>query len=133
MMKNNSVYQDAMKVCLVTFLLSIIEFIVFTVCLSFRIDILIGVLYGTAFTCISFFYLAYSVKKSIDKGPDGAKTHMAMSYNTRLVLTALMIILAAKTDIIHFWAAIIPLILQRIAVHTVNFLISRNKKGSEQA
>ena len=132
-MKNNSVYKDAAKVCLLTFLLSIVEFIVFTVCLSFRIDILIGVLYGCAFACVSFFYLAYSVKKSVEKSPDGAKAYMAMSYNARLVLTALAVILAAKIDIIHFWAAIIPLVLQRIAVHVVNYLINRSKKGRDQS
>ncbi len=132
-MNNNSVYKDAAKVCLVILLLAVVEFIVFSVFLSFRIDILIGVLYGTAFTCSSFFYLAYSVKKSMEKSPDGAKAQMAMSYNARLVLSALMIILAAMIDTIHLWAAIIPLLSQRIAIHIVSFLSSRNKKGSEQS
>lgn len=131
-MKNNSVYKDAAKICLATLLISVIEFIAFTVFLSFRIDILIGVLYGSAFACLSFFYLAYSVKKSIDKGPEGAKAHMAMSYNARLMLTALMIILAAKIEIIHFWAAVIPLVSQRIAVHAVNYVITHRNEGSEQ-
>lgn len=132
-MKSNSVYKDAAKVCFVILLLSIIEFIIFSVFLSFRVDILIGVIYGCAFTCASFFYLAYSVKKSMEKSPAGAKAQMAMSYNARLVLSAIMIILAAIIDAIYFWAAIIPLLSQRIAIHIVSLLSSRNKKGSEQS
>ncbi|MBQ3022833.1 MAG: ATP synthase subunit I [Clostridia bacterium] len=132
-MKNDSVYKDASKVCLVILLLSIVEFIIFSVFLSFRIDILIGVVYGCAFTCANFFYLAYSVKKSLEKGPAGAKTQMAMSYNARLLLTACMVILAAKVEAIHFWAAIIPIVFQRIATHIVSIQSSHNKKGSENS
>ena len=131
-MKNNSVYKDAAKVCLVIFLLGIIEFAAFTVFLSFRLDVLMGVLYGTAFVCANFFYLAYSVKKSVDKSPESAKAYMATTYNVRLILTALMVILATKIEGIHLWAAIIPLVSQRIAVHIVNYAITHNKKGSEQ-
>lgn len=132
-MKSNSVYKDAAKVCFVILLLGIVEFIIFSVFLSFRIDILIGVVYGCAFTCANFFYLAYSVKKSLDKDPSGAKTQMAMSYNARLILTAIMIIFAASWDAVHFWAAIIPLLLQRLAIHIVSFLSPHNKKGSENS
>ena len=124
-MKNNSVYKDAAKVCFVIILLSIVEFIIFSVFLSLRIDILIGVVYGCAFTCANFFYLAYSVNKSIDKGPSGAKAQMAMSYNARLVLTAIMILIAATSSAIHFWAAIIPLLFQRVAILIVSAMNSR--------
>ncbi len=128
-MKNNSVYKDAAKVCLVILLLGIVEFIIFSVFLSLRIDILIGVVYGCAFTCANFFFLAYSVNKSIDKGPSGAKTQMAMSYNARLVLTAIMIIFAANSSAIHFWAAIIPLLFQRVAILIVSAINSRKKRS----
>ncbi len=130
-MKDNSVYIEAAKFTGVVFLFGLMEFIVFLVGLSFRIDILIGVLYGCTFTSLNFFYLAYSVKKSIKKGENGAKAHMALSYNSRLILTAVMIIIAAKIDIIHFWAAVIPILFQRIAIHIVGFINSQRHKGSE--
>lgn len=132
-MENNSVYKDAAKVCLVILLLGIVEFIIFSVFLSLRIDILIGVMYGCAFTCASFFYLAHSVKKSLDKDPAGAKAQMATSYNARLLLTAAMLIVAAKVASIHFWAAIIPLLFQRVAIYIVSFTKPRKKKGSENS
>ena len=130
-MNSNSVYRDAAKVCAIIFVLGIIEFIIFTICLSLRLDILIGILYGCTFTTISFLYLAHSVKKSIEKSDGKAKMSMAMSYNFRLFSTAVMIIVASKAEFIHLWAAIIPLFFQRIAVHIVDFLNSRRNKGSE--
>ena len=132
-MKNNSVYKDALRVCLMILLFGIVEFIIFSVFLSFRVDILIGVVYGCAFVCANFFYLAYSVKKSIDKTPSGAKAHMAISYNVRLVLTAVMIIFAASSQSIHFWAAIIPILFQRPAISIVGLITSRSKKRSENS
>ena len=130
-MENNSVYKEALKFSIVVFLLGLLEFIIFCIFLSFRLDVLIGVLYGCAFTSLNFLYLAYSVKKSISKGEGKAKAHMAISYNSRLILTAIAIIIAVKIDFIHFWAAIIPLLFNRIAVHIVGFINSRKSKGSE--
>lgn len=132
-MNNNSVYKDAARVSGLIYLFGVIEFLIFTVFLSFRRDILTGVLYGCTFASLSFFYLAYSVKKSVEKSEGGAKAHMAVSYNVRLVLTAVMIVVAARSEQIHFWAAIIPLLYQRPAVHIVDFINSHNKKGSENS
>lgn len=129
----NSVYKEALRVSAIVFLLGIIEFIAFSAFLSFRSDIIIGVLYGCAFSCLNFFYLAYSVQKSVNSSEKGAKMHMAGSYNIRLLLTAAMVIVAAKTEFIHFWAALIPLIFPRIAVHIVGILSSRKSKGSENS
>ncbi len=132
-MRNDSVYKDAAKVCALTFLLGIIEFFVFYAFLSFRKDILIGVVYGCAFVCANFFYLAYSVKKSLSKDAAGAQIQMSLSYNARLVLSAIMIIIAASTDTIHFWAAVIPFVFQRIAIYIVSFTKPRKKEGSENS
>ena len=84
-MKNNSVYRDALKFSCIVFLLGIVEFIIFSVCLSFRSDILIGVAFGCAFVSFNFFYLAYSVTKSLEKEGDGAKMYMAALILTRCI------------------------------------------------
>lgn len=133
MMKSNSVYRDAFKVSLVIFILGLIEFIIFAAFLSPRRDIIIGVLYGCAFTSLNFFYLAYSVNKSVNKDEKGSKAYMAASYNIRLLLTAAMIFIAARTELIHLWAAVIPLIFSRISVHIVSFVSSHKSKGSENS
>lgn len=129
-MNNSSVYKDAAKFTGLVFIIGIVEFIIFSVFLSLRLDILIGVVYGCAFVSLNFFFLAFSVKKSIGKEGDGAKAYMATSYSVRLLLTAAMLIIAAKVPWIHLWAAIIPLVFQRLAVHIVSFL---NNRGSENS
>ena len=129
MKKNDSVYKEALKVCSVILILGIIEFILFTVFMSFDISVLLGTLYGCTFVCLNFFYLAYSVKKAAGKGKDGAKAYMATTYTSRMLLTGVMIIVAAKLSLIHFWAAIIPLFFQRIAATVVPFINKRSENS----
>lgn len=128
-MKNNSVYKEAFKVSAVIFLLGLIEFIIFTAFLSLRSDIIIGVLYGCAFVSLNFFYLAYSVKKSVTKSENGAKAYMSATYSSRIFLTAVMIFVAAKVEAINIWAAIIPLIFTRIAVFIISLLNKRSENS----
>ena len=115
----NSVYKEALRVSVIIFLLGIIEFIAFTAFLSFRFDILAGVLYGCTFTSLNFFYLAYSVQKSTQKSENGAKAYMSATYSSRMFLTAVMIFIAAKADFINIWAAVIPLAFTRIAIFII--------------
>ena len=130
-MNNNSVYKEASMVSGIIFLLGFIEFIFFTVFLSFRIDILAGVLYGCSFACANFFYMAYSVKKSVEKEEKRAQAYMSASYMIRMLLTAAMVIIAVKVEQIHLWAAIIPLFFLRVAIYIRSFISTRNRKGSE--
>lgn len=132
-MKNNSVYRDASRFSGLVFLMGLVEFIIFSVFLSPRIDILIGVIYGCAFVSLNFFYLAYSVKKSVEKDEGKAKAYMASTYSARLILTAIMVIVAAKMQWINIWAAIIPLVFQRFAVHITSYISSQKNKGSENS
>ena len=131
-MKNNSVYKDATIFSALIFLLGILEFIILCIFLSPRLDILIGTLYGCVFVSLNFFYLAYSVKKSSAKEESKAKAHMSFTYMVRMLLTGVMVIIAAKVKWIHIWAAIIPLLFQRIAV-PITASISLRNKGSENS
>lgn len=118
-MKNNSVYKEAVKVGAVIFALGVIEFILFTVFMDFRLDILIGVIYGCIFTSLNFFYLAFCVKRAVEKEEKAAKAYMSSTYTARILLLGVMVFIAAKAQFIHFWAAIIPIAFQRIAVTVV--------------
>lgn len=128
-MKNNSVYKDAAKVSAVIFALGVIEFILFTVFMNFRLDILIGVIYGCTFTSLNFFYLAFCVKKAVEKEEKAAKAYMASTYTTRILFLGVMVFIAAKTQYIYFWAAIIPIVFQRIAVTVVPMFEKRRGKA----
>ena len=129
MMKSDPVYKEAAKVSIVLFVLGAAEFLIFTAFMSFRIDILVGTLYGCAFSSLNFLYLAYCVKKSVEKEPDAAKAYMGATYTSRVFLTAAMLIIAFRLDIIYIWAAVIPLFLQRIAIFAVNFFNNRSGKS----
>ncbi len=127
-MKTESVYKEALKVSGIIFLLGIVEFILFTVFMSFRLDILFGVLYGCAFASANFFYLAHSVKKCVNKDEKAAKAYMSATYSTRMLLTAAMIFVAVQVKQIYIWAAVIPLVFTRIAATIVPLLNRRRNK-----
>lgn len=124
-MQTDSVYKDALKVTAVIFILGLFEFILFTLFMKFRIDVLIGVLYGCTFASANFFYLAYSVKRSVTKDEKAAKAYMSATYTSRMLLTAVMIVVATKVKYIYLWSAIIPLIFTRIAATIVPLLKKR--------
>lgn len=128
-MKSNSVYKEALKVSGVIFLLGIIEFVIMSIFLSLRSDIAVGVLYGCLFSSLNFFYLAYCVKKAVEKDEKAAKAYMSATYTSRMLLTAVMIFVAAKVEIIHLWAAIIPLVFQRIGATVVPLINKRSEKA----
>ena len=128
-MKSNSVYKDALKVSAIIFILGIIEFVLFAVFMGFRLDILIGVLYGCAFTSLNFFYLAYCVKKAVEKEEKAAKAYMSSTYTARILLLGVMLFVAAKVEGIYFWAAVIPIVFQRIAATIVPIINKRRENA----
>ena len=128
-MKNNSVYKEAAKVSAVIFILGAVEFILFSVFMSLRLDILIGVLYGCTFTSINFFYLAFCVKKAVEKEEKAAKAYMSSTYSARILLWGVMVFIAAKVQFIYFWAAIIPILFQRVAATVVPLIERRRDKA----
>ena len=128
-MKSNSVYKEAAKVSAIIFILGVIEFILFTVFMGFRLDILIGVLFGFSFTSLNFFYLAFCVKKAVEKDEKAAKAYMSSTYTARILLLGVMLFIAAKVQFIYFWAAVIPIVFQRIAATVVPIIERRREKA----
>ena len=128
-MKSNSVYKDALKVSAIIFILGVIEFAIFTIFMGFRFDILIGVLYGCTFTSLNFLYLAYCVKKAVEKEEKAAKAYMSSTYTARIFLLGVMLFVAAKVKFIYFWAALIPIVFQRIAATIVPITNKRRENA----
>ena len=115
-MESESVYKTAGKISGIIFILGIIEFILFSVFMSLKVNIAVGTLYGCAFASANFFYLAYCVKQSTSRSEGSAKAYMGATYSSRILLTGVMLFIAAKVDIIYFCSAVIPLVFPRIAV-----------------
>lgn len=129
MKKNDSVYRNVLKFCAIILIGGIIEFGIFTLCMNFRPDILFGVLLGCGFVCLNFFFLAFCVNKAAKKSESGAKAYMSSTYTIRMLLTCAMLVVAAKVDGIYFWAALIPVLFQRIAVFILSFMSKRSENS----
>lgn len=127
--EKSSVYREAARVSGIIFLFGLIELVIFSIFMSFRRDVLIGVLYGCAFASLNFFYLAFCVKQSVKRTEGAAKAFMGATYTTRIILCGVMIVIAAKVAAINLWAAIIPLFFQRFAVFAVNFFGKRGNNA----
>jgi len=126
--KKGSVYKDAAQVSIIIFALGFIELLLFFMFAEFKIEYIYGCLYGCLFASLNFFYLAYSVKKSVEKSEKAAKAYMSGTYSSRIFLTAVMIFVAAKLEVINIWAAVIPLIFPRVAIFVLSVIRKRGVK-----
>ena len=126
--KKSSVYKDAAEVSIIIFLLGVLELLAFFIVKAPKVEYLIGAVYGCAFSSLNFFYLAYCVKKSVEKSEKAAKAYMSGTYSSRVFLTAVMIFIAAKIDVINIWAAVIPLVFPRIAIFVLTIIRKRGGK-----
>ena len=54
---------------------------------------------------------------------------MSSTYTARILLLGVMVFIAAKVSFIHFWAAIIPIVFQRIAATVVPMFEKRREKA----
>ena len=126
--KKGSVYKDAAQVSIIIFILGILELLAFFIIKAPQIEYFFGTVYGCAFSSLNFFYLAYCVKKSVEKSEKAAKAYMSGTYSSRIFLTAVMIFIAAKLDSVNIWAAVIPLVFPRIAIFVLTFIRKRGGK-----
>jgi len=127
--ENNSVYKDAAQVSILVFALGILELLLFTLFLDFKTEYLFGALYGCLFASLNFFYLAYCVKKSVEKSEKAASAYVSGTYSSRIFLTAVMVFAAAKLDFINIWAAVVPLVFPRIAIFVLSVIRKRGVKA----
>ncbi len=126
-MKSEAVYKTAREICATVFALGAAECVIFSLCMGLKSDILLGALYGCSFAAANFFFLAYCVKKSVKKGKS-AQSFIGATYSLRLLLTGVMVVLAAKVDFLNLWAAVLPLIFPRLAIFLNTFFKRSEKK-----
>ena len=106
------VKKQIVQIALGALILSGAELLVYLIIRRMSLSVLLGTLYGCAFTVLSFILLAYFVQKAVDKSENGAKAYMSGAYTLRLLLTAAMVIAAFKIPQINWLAAVIPLLFR---------------------
>ena len=114
------VKKQIVQIALGALILSGAELLVYLIIRRMSLSVLLGTLYGCAFTVLSFILLAYFVQKAVDKSENGAKAYMSGAYTLRLLLTAAMVVAAFKIPQINWLAAVIPLLFPRLIIMVLN-------------
>lgn len=147
------VKQETKKIAVGVAILSAIMLIVFALIKRFDMTVLWGTLLGGGYAVLNFFFMAMSVQHAAEQ-MDGvtlppeeetaegeapapkeelpqqkaARSIVQRSYTIRLVLTALVAILAVKSPVFHAVPAILALFFPRIVI-TALPLLQKIRKG----
>lgn len=110
-------------------ILSTIMVLCFLVLGYFDKTVVFGAILGSGWAFANFTLLAIAVQKAVDK-EDGqaAKAYMSGTYTLRLILTAVMVIVAIKLPYVNYLAAIIPIVFPRITIMAVGLIDKKRGK-----
>lgn len=109
-------------------ILGIIMIGIFALFGVFNTQILLGALLGSVYTFLNFVFLSWCVQKAVDKGENGAKIFVSSTYSLRLIITAIVVVVAIKLPYFNHIATIIPLIFPRIIIMILNITRRRGDK-----
>lgn len=76
----------------------------------------LGLLFGSLYSFLNFFLLAYAVEKSLSKHGYKAQSYMAGSYFIRLTITGFVILIGLKTDYINAFGLILPMFFPKAII-----------------
>lgn len=93
------------------------------------IKALLGVCLGTLGAAVSFFILALNIQYSVEQSERVAQISMGTGYIVRLVVVAVVVILAIKLPaVFNVWATIIPFVFPHFSI----FILTLAKKGGDK-
>lgn len=124
---------DVLRVTVGNFLLAFVMVLIFALVGHFSLEVIWGAILGAGFVSLSFWWLAVSVTKYVEKDPKTAQAKVSATYTVRLLLVAVMIIVAIKVPFFNFVAAIIPLFYQRLVIMVVGKMRSNESKREVSA
>ena len=118
-MLNKDLKKEVIRMCIGVPILSVVMIIIYAVCGKFDLPVLFGAIIGTAVTLLNFFLLALSVEHVSKKEDEAAaKLSMNVSYFARIILIAIVVVIAIKMPQINYITAILPLLFERIVIMT---------------
>ena len=118
-MLNKDLKKEVIRMCIGVPVLSVVMIIIYAVCGKFDLPVLFGAIIGTAVTLLNFFLLALSVEHVSKKEDEAAaKLSMNVSYFARIILIAIVVVIAIKMPQINYITAILPLLFERIVIMT---------------
>lgn len=128
-----SIKTDVLRVCAGNFILGAVTVLVFAVIRQFSLPVVWGALLGNAFVSLSFFWLAVSVSKNVEKDPENARKRVSATYTYRLLAMAAMVVIAIKLPMFNWIAAVVPLFYQRLVITVVGKLRIKEDSKKEVA
>lgn len=148
------VKRETKKIAVGVLILSTLMIAVFLILRKFDLSVLLGALIGSAAAIGNFFLMALSVQRAADAIPprpemtqdaaeDGeeagekepplseeakeAKKRMQLSYTLRMLMMAVIAIVAVALPFVNSWAALIPMLFPRIVI-TLLGVLQKNQK-----
>jgi dipeptide/tripeptide permease len=102
---------------------------IFAICGQMNAGIIYGALLGCVFAFLNFVLLARDVEKVLEmEDKKKAENYMQGRQMIRMLMLAVMVVVAIKIEAINHWSAIIPLFFQRFLVYAIKFY--DKKKGA---
>lgn len=108
--------KETLRIAVGTVVLSVVMELVFIVIRSWDLTVLWGNLLGAFAAVLNFFLMALTVVKCISLAPDKAAMKIRVSQGGRLMMLAVIAILAAVLPCFNLYAAVIPLLFPRIVI-----------------
>ena len=111
-----AVKKETLMIAVGTVILSALMQVVFILIRKWDLPVLWGTLLGTAAAILNFFLMALTVVKCIELAPDKAALKIRVSQGGRLMMLAVIAIIAAVLPCFNLYAAVIPLLFPRIVI-----------------
>ncbi|MGN1007258.1 MAG: ATP synthase subunit I [Aristaeellaceae bacterium] len=143
MKPQEAVRKETGHIAIGTLVMTAVMLAVFAIVGHFRLNVLLGALYGCVLAVANFFFLGITVQRIAESAkaqedekqdPDAvklAKLKMRQSYMLRMLLGAGLLIVALAVLKLNWIACVCPLIFPRITISAMDvFKRVRSVKGS---
>ena len=119
-----AVKRDIKYIAMVVAILTVLMEAVFLIISQWNVTVLFGGLLGAAAAMLNFVLMAHGVQKSLEKEEKDAKSAMKVSHSMRMLMLAVICIVAALLPgVFNLYAAVIPLLFPSVGARLYGKLV----------
>ncbi len=109
---------------------AIIVAIILLIVTKSRIQMILGLIFGSIIAILNFRLLALTMEKVVDFSPGKAQAYTASRYLIRMFIVAVVVFVSVKNPNINVIGTVLGLISTQIVIFVKNLLISKiTRKG----
>ena len=116
MKADRTVLKETGRTAAFTFILTLVMHTVFLIASRWDVTVLWGSLLGLAGAVADFFLLGLGVQKAVSSDEKTARNIIRISQQGRLMMLAVILVIAFTVPVFHKLAAILPLFFQKLGV-----------------